>query len=245
MTTHPPTPAGADAAWTSFYRVGGAAALLAAGFSLLDVLIANLTGGALPEPGKGTVYDWFQLFQHHAFLGLYGLGLLNLIYTSLTIPLFLALFGAHRQVNPAGAGLALFIFGVGAAIYLAHNAALPMLHLSQQYATASEAEKALLAAAGQTLLARGEDFAPGAFLGFAFTETADLLMALVMLRGGVFSRRTGWLGLAGFACLLIFTLWATFIPRAFTAALILGMLGGLLSLAWFTLTARRLFQLSR
>ncbi len=231
--------------WRALDRIGAAAALLAAGFTLLDVVIANLAGSAIPEPGKGTVYAWFQLFQSHAFLGLYGLGLLNLIYTSLTIPLFLALFGAHRQISPAAAGLALLLFAIGTAMYLAHNAALPMLHISQQYAAAPEAEKALLAAAGQTLLARGEDFAPGAFLGFAFIETANLLMALVMLRGGVFSRLNGWLGLAGFACLAVFTLWATFIPRAYTAALILGMVGGLLSLAWFVLTARRLFQLSR
>ena len=77
-----------------------------------------------------------------------------------------------------------------------------MLALSAKYAAATtEVQRNLLAAAGEAILARGEDFTPGAFTGFLLGELAIVAISFVMLRGG------------------------------------------LLSIAWYILTARRLFQL--
>ncbi len=45
------------------------------------------------------------------------------------------------------------------AVYIANNAAIPMQALSGKYAAAgTETQRALYAAAGETILARGEDF---------------------------------------------------------------------------------------
>ena len=60
--------------------------------------------------------------------------------------------------------LAAVILCLGVTIYIANNAALSMLTLSNQYALAtSEAQKSQLVAAGQVLLAQAEDFTPGAY----------------------------------------------------------------------------------
>jgi hypothetical protein len=234
----------ASSNWTSLYKLGGAAALLAVLVALTDIGLTFLPAGA-EQPGTMTAIDWFKLFQENWFFGLRNLGLLpNILTLILLIPLFLALCAAHRQINRAYAVLALILSLVGTAIYLANNAACPMWALSAKYASATtETQRTLLAAAGEAILARGEDFTPGAFSGFLLVELATLTISLVMLRGGVFSKGTAYAGILGGLFLTIFTVWSTFIPVLFEAAMILAMLGGLSSIAWYILTARRLFQL--
>jgi hypothetical protein len=119
-----------------------------------------------------------------------------------------------------------------------------MWALSARYAAATAgAERSLLAATGEAILARGEDFTPGGFVGLFLTELAGLGMALVMLGGKVFSRTAGWAGVVGLSLMLVFTIWATFIPAGYRFALILAAIGGLAVISWYLLTARRLVQL--
>jgi hypothetical protein len=235
-----------DANWKGIYKIGGAAALLAALAALLDVIISIPLENTIPEPGTGSVVDWFTLFQNNWFLGLYGLGLLNIIYTAMLIPVFLALHAALRRVNQAYATLAIVLLFIGSTIYINNNAAFSMLNLSSHYTAAtSEAQKSLLATTGQMLLAQAEDFTPNSFKGFFFSEAGCILMALIMLQSQVFNKLTTWLGFLGFALLAIFTTWATFVPVFYDAAVIVGTVGGFLSMLWFILVAHKLFQLGQ
>jgi hypothetical protein len=232
------------AGWLNLYRLAGVTALLAILVAVTDISLTFLPAGAEP-PGTMTAIDWFNLFQDNWFMGLRNLGLLpNILTLCLLIPTFLALYLVHRQINPAYAALAVVVSLVGTAIYLSNNAAFPMWALSAKYAAATtEAQRNLLAAAGEAVLARGEDFQPGSFTGFLFAELATLVISVVMLRGGFFSRATAYAGILGGSCLAIFTIWATFIPVMFEVAMIVAMIGGLASIVWYVLTARRLFQL--
>ena len=235
-----------DSNWNRVYKLGGAAALLAVLIALTDIGLTFLPSGAEP-PGTMTAVDWFDLFQSNWFFGLRNLGLLpNILTLVLLIPVFLALYGVHRHVNPVYAALALILSLVGTAIYISNNAAFPMLTLSAKYAASTtEAQRTLLAAAGEAILAHGEDFTPGAFMGFLFGETAIITISFVMLRGGIFSKVSAYSGILGGFFLTIFTIWATFIPVLFEISMLLAMVGGLLSIVWYILTARTLFHLSR
>ena len=139
------------------YKLGAVAALLAVLVALADILLTFLPAGAEP-PGSMTAIDWFRLFDENWFFGLRNLGLLpNVLTLFLLIPLFLALYAAHQRVNREYAALALILSLVGTAIYLSNNAAFPMWALSNKYAAATtEAQRTLLAAAGEAILARGE-----------------------------------------------------------------------------------------
>jgi hypothetical protein len=232
----------ADAAWTRLYTLGGWAALVIVLLYLLDIAISF--GGGDTRPGDLSAAEWLALLPANPLLGLRTLGLLNVASVTVGAPLYFALFAVHRRTRPAFAGLALLVFLVGAAIYVANNPALPMWALSARYAAATaDAERSLLAAAGEAILARGEDFTPGGFLGLFLTELAGLGMALVMLGGKVFSRAAGWAGVVGLSLMLVFTIWATFIPAGYPVALILATIGGLAVISWYLLTARRLTQL--
>ncbi len=227
--------------WQKLYRAGA----LAAGFivlvGLLDIFIMFVPGTGT-SPGARTVVDWFDLLHSQWFLALRDLGLLNMLTMSCSVVAFFALLGLHRRVSPLTAALAFILTCMAASIYIANNTALPMLTLSNHYAVATDpSQRTLWASAGQALLAQ-EDLTAGAYPGFFFSEVAGLLMALAVLRGGIFTRREVWVGIVGTACLFFFNIVAAFIPAWYDSVMpIFGAGGGLLTLVWYILIARRLW----
>ncbi len=224
----------------SLYKVGGAAALLVVSTALFEIGITFLPGGYTTAE---TVVDWFTLLQNNWFLGLRNLGLLNIIMTALGIPMLFAFYTAHRHVNQTFAALAIIISFMGVAVFYATNRAFPMLDLSIQYAAATPAERTALVAAGQALLSVGQSHTPGTFLAFFLSEIGGIVISLVMLQGRIFSRVSAYAGIAGFGLLFVFEILSSFVPALHDTALIFALGGGLASMAWYILIARRLFQL--
>jgi hypothetical protein len=235
----------ADDGWGRLYGAGGVAAGLIVLVIVLDIGLTFLPREASAEPGTLSAAGWFRVLQDNWFLGLRDLGLFNVVNMALSVPLFLALHAALRRVNGAYAALAVALQLVGSAIYIANNKGLALLALSGQYGAATAESQQVLLAAGQALLAQGEDFVPGSFMGFFFTGVAPMVMGAAMLQGRVFTRWTAWTGMLGPGALLMFTTWATFVRTAYDAAMLFAILGGLVALAWYVLAARRLFQLGR
>src|SRR6266542_1399554 len=163
-----------DSVWKGLYRIGGMATLCTLLVGLVEIGITFLPGGNTPCE---TVFDWFALFQNNSFMGLRNLGLLNILFNALAIPTFFALFGAHRKTSQTLAALAMIVSFIGVAVFYATNRAFAMLDLSNQYALATtEAQRAILAAAGQAMLSVGQSHTPGTFIAFFFSEFAGLLI---------------------------------------------------------------------
>ena len=231
--------------WKSIYMLGCITTLLIVIGSLLDIIISFALGGDLSTIPK-TAIDRFSQFHSNWLLGLYNLDMLNLITTILMIPTYLALYVAHRWVNIAYVKLALFIFIIGTAVFITNNTALPMLELSKNYFTSTtDAQKTLLAAAGESMLARGAHGSPGAFLGFILSSIASIVMSFGMLKGKIFSKATAYIGILGGTLLLIYLILVTFVPDVETMAMMIATPGGLLSMAWLIMIAIRLFKLGR
>jgi hypothetical protein len=95
------------------------------------------------------------------------------------------------------------------------------------------------------MLAVGKSHSPGTWLGFFLSEVAGVIISVVMLKGKIFSEATAYVGMVGFSCLLVFDIVSSFALALADAAIVLAMMGGLLSMAWYILLARRLFQLGR
>ena len=164
--------------------------------------------------------------------------------TALGIPLFFVLYITHRQVNPVHSTLALIISFVGVAVFYATNRAFSMLDLSIQYAAATtDAQRIILEAAGQALLAVGQSHTPGTFIGFFFSEIAEIMISLVMLRGGIFSKGNAYAGILGFGMLLVYESVNPSRPALLGVVLIFAMIGGILDLVWYGLIAHKLLQL--
>lgn len=233
----------AGSSWKGIYYAGAAAAVAGVLLVLVDIAVSIWLPRGEVAPGARPALEWFALFRENAFYGLRDLGLLNVLNIILGIPLFLALYAAHRRTDGAYATLALVLFLFGGAVYVTNNAAVPVFVLSGEHAAATtDARRAALVAAGEAVLARGEDFTPGSLVGFVLTSLAQISMSVVMLRGDMFGRTTAYTGIVGFALLLVFTVWTTLAPGALDAAVVIAVPAGLLVVAWNVLVAWRLFR---
>jgi uncharacterized membrane protein len=82
-------------------------------------------------------------------------------------------------------------------------------------------------------------------LSFFFTEVAGVAISMVMLRSKIFGQVNAYAGILGFGTLLVFEYFSAFVSGLSDATMMLAMFGGLFSMAWYILLARRLFQLGQ
>ena len=232
-----------DKGTKALYQVAGTMAVLI----VLAGLIDAITSMGIEAQNNSTVpiTEWFALFQAHPFEAFSRLGLINIITLSLGIPIYLAFTQAFRQNRPISTAFASILFFTGAAIYLSSNTVFSLFAVSQQYVTASVVQKPLLEAAGRSLLAQGADLTPGTFVGLFLTQFAGLLMTSTMLRGKVFGKWAGRVGLTGFILMTVFFILAAFVPTRYDMAMLISAPGGLLLMAYQFMLARRFFQLGR
>lgn len=148
-----------EASRKSLYKIGGAVALVAVLLYVVDVILTF--GGEPIRYGSQTAVDWLGRLQSNLFLGLRDLGLFNVISLTVGIPLYLALYATHRRAHKVYAGLALILYLAGTAIYASVNAAILMFALSGKYmAATTDAQRTLLAAAGEAILAGAKTLRP-------------------------------------------------------------------------------------
>ena len=239
----------ADSNWNGLYKIGGAAALICAVMYLITMGIYIPAYRAGPPPG--TVIEWYTLFQTNWLTGLFFLGLADSVIMVLWSPMSLALYAALKPTNKTWVIVATALAFVGIAVYLATNTAFSMLSLSHQYAVATtEAQKSLILAAGQAILAVSEGTG-GQYMGMPLAWVAGLIISAVMLRSEVFSKATAWVGILGLGLLLASIPFAGYTTTGPTTAVVGAIIavtytgGGLLPLAWYILVGLRLLKLGQ
>lgn len=230
----------------SLYKIAGMGAVVALTANILDVVL-GFGSSEVMTYGTRSALDWFALFEDSRFKGLYSLGIFNIVYMIAMIPLYFALVVVHRKKQFLFSLASAILFLVSMSMYISNNAAIPMFELSERYSAATiETQKSALVAAGEAVLATGEDFTPGAFIGLFLSGVAAIMISVVMLKGGIFSSVNAWIGIIGFTSLSLFIVIATFVPLIYYFAFyVFGSLGGLLALAWFTMVAFKLFILEQ
>jgi hypothetical protein len=229
--------------WKSIYTLGGIATIIALTGIMLDVFIGIVSGGSLSDLPQ-TAIDRFAQFHDSKLQGLYNLDLLNIIIQMILIPAYFALYAAHRNINKAFGLLALVVFLFGSVIMVANNTALPMLELSTKYySTAIESQKALYAAAGESMLAQGAHGSPGIFLGFFIPNLANLIMSFVMLKGTLFSKTNSWFGIIGSVLMMLYVILVNFGTKVENMATAFAMPGGLLLMTWMIMFTIKLLKL--
>ena len=231
-------------AWRPLYRTGGVAALITAAMTIVGIFTFILW-----PPPEGSVAVWFALCQRSWLIGMLGLDLPILISYVALIPVVIALYVALRRTGESLLALAAALGLVAIVTYLGSTRIFEMLALSQQYAVAStDAERAMLEAAGQSMLTtylgafappaplQGWTYQGTAFnLGFALWCVAGVMFSAGMRRSRSFGAAAGWTGLAGNALAL-----GLFVPGA---GVWLSLAALPLLLVWYGLIGRGLLRL--
>ncbi len=224
----------------SVYTAGGIAAALVV-ILLIAETIAYLTTSA---PSLADAAGWFRLFQTNRLIGLIDFGLLELCAMVLYVPMFLALYICLRRSSPTYTAIAAVLAAAGIAANFGSNPLFPLLTLSDLYATASEATRAQFIAVGQAILAAGALGGIGGSVEGGFPlAVAGLIFSIVMLRSGLVGRGAAWAGLLANGIALAMYIRGAAAPTLEGSPFFGPFL--LLSVIWFVLIARGLFQLRK
>ncbi len=226
--------------YRTLYKLGGVAAWIVAVLTLVEIVFFTF----YPQPS--TVSEWFMLFQRNKIIGFLDFWGLEVLMYAMFVLVFLALFFVLRKTSQTPMVIALTFALLGIGIFFATNNPFSMLSLSNQYANATTAEeRSSVLAAGQAILANTNQRAVGGFnMGLFLVYTAGLIVSSVMFQSKSFSRPTAYVGVLAYALSL-----ADYLREALTTSVIITLLvilpGALLSVIWFAMVGRRLYQLGR
>ncbi len=187
--------------------------------------------------------EWFGLFSRSRFLGLFYINALDIFSISLLPLTFLALYdllkGKSRGWMTASTSFAL----LGAVVFVATRAILTggTMVLSQRWAAAGEAERAVLINAGTAIQSLGQ--ATPQTVGFFFMALGVIASSAVALKGGSpLGRVTAVLGLCAGVFNLADDAFIILAPRLSAVALAVS---GVFWLAWWIAVGVRLLAPGR
>jgi len=224
--------------WKSLYKIGGAVTLILLVYSLLTILVMGILGMP-PDTAAGV----FAMLQANRFTGLLRLDVLTVFIMPLYYLLFLGLYAALKKTHAVYATIAALLGFAGLTLFLATPSVFSWLVLSNKFAAAtSDAQKSLLLAAGEAILASDMWHGSGALVGGLLMQTATLMLSVVMLRSQAFGKVTAWVGVVTHGLDLLHILVGFFLPAGGVA---LMMVAGPLYLVWFPLLARDFFRLGK
>jgi hypothetical protein len=197
-----------------------------------------------PKTAPVKAVDWFAFLQVHPLFGftfLNGLDMVNFLLAGIVV---LVLYAVLKRTDHNFMALAVAFMLAAIAVYIASNPALPMLALSDQYAAAAtDAQRAAVVSTGEAVLASKNVFSVGENVAFVFFHVAGLIVSLVMLRSGIFSRRCAYLGMLfngfglGFPLAVVLAPGNIFLPGA---AWVIGVIFWVFWYTGIALTLRRL-----
>jgi hypothetical protein len=222
---------------SSLYRLGGIAALILIVYSLATIVQIMVLGGQPTSAAQA-----FDLLQHHRVVALLRLDLPTIAVLPLYYLLFLGLCAALWQISRARVILSTVLAFAGLTLVLTTPTALSLIQLSNKCAAAaSDAVRAQLLAAGEALMAADLWHGTGAILGGVLLQCGAVLICVVMLRGGVFSKATAWLGIVMHGLDLAHIVCGLLLP---VSGVVLMAIAGPLYPIWLFLVGRRLLKLA-
>jgi hypothetical protein len=220
------------------YFLGALIAFILIAYSLATILIVAFIGGP-----PTSALECFSLLRESRLHGLLRLDVLTVFMMPLYYILFYSIYLALKKNDNGLITISIILIFAGITLFLATPSVFSYLHLSDRYATTSNAvDRNNLLAAGEAILASDMWHGTGALIGGLLLQSGAILISIAMLKGNSFNKLTAWTGIATHGLDLAHILIAFFLP---TVGIVLMSIAGVLYLLWFPLIGIRLLKLSR
>ena len=224
--------------WHTLYKLGSAGAALQFAVTLL-LLGITFTLGLRPT----SVLEYFNAFQENPLALFLRDDFSSLVLVAMHLLVFPALYIALRRVDATFSLLATLFTFVAVTTCFAMQSTFSLFHLSRLYAaSASEAQRAGLLAAGEAILSADMWNSSGAYVSGILMQGGGVIISAVMLRSKSFSKVTAISGMLGNGFDLLQHILHPFFP---TLSATLMMVMGPFYMVWFPMMARDLWRLSR
>ncbi len=165
---------------------------------LIPIQIAVFAIWPIPQ----SVTAWYQLLQSSTVLGLMHLDVVYIVNNTIVALMYLAFYLSLRKRNESMLLISLLMGLLATAAYYASNPAFEMLSLSRQFVlSASEPERAVLLAAGQTLIAQWKGTAFDIY--YILSAICLILISVAMFKSAFYSKAMAWIGLSSGVFMLI------------------------------------------
>lgn len=219
------------------FRVGGISAYIQLVCVIGTLIVVILLGS---EPA--TPEEYFTVLSTDRLVGFLRLDLFSLVNVMLFVFTSFAIFAAIRREKDLYPALFIALIFVGVAIAASTHSAASMIHLSERYAAAfTDAERQMLTAAAEAVIARDWWHTTGGLMAGIFLQGGMTLLLLSALSTGWFSK---WMCYAGILAngLDFVHIFAGFISEP--VGIILLSIGGLFYLIWYPLLGIDLIKLA-
>jgi hypothetical protein len=230
--------------WKLIYRIGAVAGFVAA-IGIRRNMSAEFTAFngfgvfAIPETLPVQAAEWLTLLQNNPFVGLVLLDVLDLVEYALLGLMFAAVFGSLQHSLHKASLLAGICAAAGIITAFVSNQAFAMLSLSRSGMFVVGDMRSASLATAETLLARQSI---GAAIALFLVLLAGLILSVLMLRSGIFSKTAAVIGILANAINLFY-----FPALLFTPAWIAvpPVIAAPLRITWYVLVAIKLFSLAK
>ena len=222
--------------WKNLYTIGAVASLLQ-----LGVILAYMVVVATLGPRITSAEEFFAVQQTNLLASLVRVDFLLLILVGLYLGNFPALLVALWRVNPIWTLFATLFTVIAVILSFANESTFSLWHLGNLYATAGEAQRVQLLAAGEAVMAAGWWNSSASYVTGILLQGSGVIISLVMLRSQDFSKVTAISGLLGNAFDLAQHLVHPFAPSISSFFSILLVI----YFVWYPMLARDLFRLAK
>ena len=225
-----------DSNCKGLYTAAAVAALVQLGCVLMTLIVVSFLGG---EPS--TPDEYFTALQEDRLAGILRLDLASMINVSLFSVTIFAVYAALRR-DKIYAALATALVFVGVALALSTHSAFSMIHLSDEYAAATAAQREQLTAAAQAVIATDWWHSTGGFMAGLFLQGGTAFISVLMLRGKRFSQWTAYAGLLSNGLDFVHVLVGLVAPDVGNFLLAVG---GMFYVLWYPLLGWDFYRLRR
>jgi hypothetical protein len=219
------------------YRIGGVAAALQLVTVLGYAVVAAVLG---PKPVSAAAY--FAVYLESPAAAVLRGDFLLLILIGLYLGTFPALYAALRRESPVYTALATLFTIMAVAGIFATESTFALHHLGSQFVTASEAQRSLLMAAAEAIIAADMWNSSAGYMGGILLQGSGVIISVIMLRSKGFSKVTAYAGLLGNGIDLIQHILHPFVTFNLEP---IHTFMGIFYFVWYPMLARDFFRLAK